>query len=59
MTKYLYELAHKFSKYYKFVPILDEKEKNIKESKLVLLKCIKTVLENGFNILGINAVKNL
>ena len=59
VTNYLHEVAQKFSKYYNMIPILSEDDEIIRNSRLVLLKCTKTVLENGMNVLGIEPIKKL
>ena len=48
-----------FSKYYENVSILKEENEILKNSRIELIKCIKTVLENGMKILGIVPVKKL
>ena len=59
ITNYLHDVAQKFSKYYKMIPILSENDEIIRTSRLALLKCTRTVLENGMNVLGIEPVKKL
>ena len=59
LTNYLHELAQKFSKYYNMVPILNEESEELKNSRLLLLECLKTVLENGMKILGIEPMTKL
>jgi len=59
ITKYLHQLTQKFSKYYESVNFLNENDEEVRKSRLLLLKSIKTVLENGMNILGIEPQKKL
>lgn len=59
ITNYLHEVAQKFSKYYKMIPILSENDEVIRNSRLVLLNCTKTVLENGMNVLGMEPIQRL
>lgn len=59
ITNYLHELSMLFSKYYENVSILKEEDEILKNSRIELIKCIKTVLENGMKILGIVPVKKL
>ncbi len=59
LTNYLHELAQKFSKYYNMIPIIKEKEEDLKSSRIKLLESIKIVLENGMKVLGIEPVKKL
>ncbi len=59
ITNYLYNLTQLFSKYYEMIPILKEKDIVIRNARLLLLECIKIVLENGMDILGIEKIKQL
>lgn len=59
ITNYLYNLAQLFSKYYDMIPILKEENIDIRNARILLLECIKIVLENGMNILGIEKIKQL
>ena len=59
ITNYLRNVAQKFSKYYENISILSENEEEVLASRLTLLRCTKTVLENGMKTLGINPVKKL
>ena len=59
ITNYLYDVAQKFSRYYKNISVLDEEDELVRQSRLALLNSTKTVLSNGMKILGINPVKKL
>lgn len=59
VTGYLHDVSQKFSKYYKMIPILSENDEMIRNSRLILLKCTRTVLENAMNVLGIKPTKKL
>lgn len=59
ITNYLYDVSQKFSKYYKNISVLNEKDELVRQSRLALLNSTKTVLSNGMKILGINPVKKL
>ncbi|MDD6388814.1 MAG: arginine--tRNA ligase [Bacilli bacterium] len=59
ITNYLYDVAQKFSRYYKNISVLNEKDELVRKSRLALLNSTKTVLSNGMKILGINPVKKL
>ena len=58
ITNYLYDLASKFHKYYAHERIVTN-NKQITAARLVLIKCIKIVLNNGLTILGINAPEKM
>lgn len=53
LIKYLHSLTQKFARYYNEVHIHREENITLKNSRIRLIICIKTVLENGMNILGI------
>lgn len=59
LTKYIFSLTQDFSKFYESVNISGEEDPVLKSSRLKLLKCIKIVLENGLNILGIEPVEKM
>jgi arginyl-tRNA synthetase len=54
IANYLYELAKVFNEFYHSCPILREKEE-LKNARLLLVSCVRQVLENGLNLLGIEA----
>lgn len=58
LAHYLYKLADKSNSYYEKFPILKE-DKNVRESRLILIECIKIVLENGLGLLGIPVIKKM
>jgi len=58
IANYLYELAKSFNEFYHQCNILKEIE-NIRDARLVLILCIKQVLENGLDLLGIDAPERM
>ena len=58
LCKYLFELAQIFNDYYHKHSIL-KVEQDIQEARLILLECVRQVLENGFGILGIQIVEKM
>jgi arginyl-tRNA synthetase len=54
ITRYLLDLCQQFNSYYHDVPVL-KAEEEAKNARLYLLNCIKIVLENGLNVLGIES----
>lgn len=57
-----YEPAHLtqlFSKFYEQVNILYEEDPVLKSSRVRLVSCVKTVLENGLKILGIDSIEHM
>ena len=59
LTKYIFNLAQDFSKFYEEVNIKDEKDEVLKSSRLRLLKAVERVLENSLKILGIKSVDEM
>jgi arginyl-tRNA synthetase len=53
ITNYVLEIAHIFNKFYTTCPVLVE-NKNIKNTRLLLIKSFLTTLENALSLLGIN-----
>ncbi len=58
IATYLFELSQGFSAFYNSCPVL-KSEDNLKEARLVLIECVKRVLENGLNLLGIDALESM
>ncbi len=58
IANYTYELAHKFNEFYHMHNILKEK-KEIRNARLLLVSCIKQVLQNGLNLLGIDVMEKM
>ncbi len=54
IAHYLIELAQQFNEFYHCCPILKEK-KELRDARLLLISCVKQVLKNGLNLLGIEA----
>ncbi len=59
LTKYVFNLTQKFSKFYEDVNVSNEKDEVLKSSRLRLISCIKTVLTNALYILGITTVEKM
>lgn len=58
LAKYLFELIQLFNDYYQEVNIL-KSEKNKRASRLELIKSIAQVINNGFNILGLDSLEEM
>jgi len=58
ISTYTYELAKKFNEYYHNYNILKEKE-DIKKSRLLLISCVRQVLQNGLGLLGIDIIERM
>lgn len=59
LTKYIFEVAGLFSKFYEQVNISNETDAVLKSSRIKLLKCISIVLTNALSVLGIKTVDKL
>ncbi len=58
IANYLYNLSSKFALFYSICPVLKAKEE-IKQARLLLILCIKRVLENGLSLLGIEILEKM
>ena len=59
LTNYLFDLASQFHKYYATCRIIDNENKQLTQSRIFLIKSVKTILFNGLNILGISCPKRM
>ena len=57
-ANYLYSLAQSLSEFYHNCHVLQERE-DLKKARLLLIYCVKQVLENGLNLLGIDALERM
>jgi len=57
LANYLYQLSS-FSKFYKYCPVLPSEEK-VKCRRLLLVDATRQVLNNGLNLLGIEAPERM
>ena len=58
LTEYLFKLANKLNTFYEKLPIL-KAEKNIRESRLALIKAASLVLKSGLGLLGIKTPERM
>ncbi|MDP3741283.1 MAG: arginine--tRNA ligase [bacterium] len=59
LATYLYELAETANNFYHEFPVTQEKDEEIKKSRLALVKATTTVLQNGLYLLGITAPEEM
>ena len=59
LTKYIFNLAGLFSKFYEQVNISNEQDQVLKSSRIKLLMSITRVITNGLKVLGIDTVDQL
>lgn len=58
IANYLFTLSQKFSEFYHSCPVL-QAEEELKKARLLLVSCVKQVLKNGLNLLGIDALEKM
>ncbi|MDO8511553.1 MAG: arginine--tRNA ligase [Nanoarchaeota archaeon] len=58
LAHYLIALAQAFNEFYHKCPVLSE-DKNLTKARLLLVDCVRQVLENGLNMLGIQAPEEM
>ena len=58
IANYAYELAKQFNEFYHIHNILKEK-KEIKNSRLILVNCVRQTLGNSLNLLGIGVLDKM
>ena len=54
IIRYLLDLAKSFSEFYENCPVIQE-DKNLLKARLLVVDCVRQVLKNGLNLLGIEA----
>ena len=59
ITRYLLDLSQLFNEFYHQIPILKVDDDDVKESRLLLAYCTKSVLKNGLKLLGIDAPQQM
>ena len=58
IARYLLDLSQAFNEFYHIHQILKEKEE-LRNARILLINCIKQVLKNGLNLLGIEAPERM
>lgn len=58
LAQYLIRLSQVFNEFYHKCPVISQ-DKNIMKSRLLLVDCVRQVLENGLNLLGIEAPEEM
>ncbi len=58
VARYALELAQAFNEFYHECPVL-KAEKKVMESRLALIFCVKQVLKNALDLLGIKAPEEM
>ena len=56
---YLQDIASEFHSYYNKIKIVDQEDVNMASARLYMALCIQVVIENGLNLLGINAPRKM
>ncbi|MBI2147928.1 arginine--tRNA ligase [Candidatus Woesearchaeota archaeon] len=58
LARYLLDLAQAFNEFYHACPILTEEQK-LRDARLLLIDCVRVVLDRGLNLLGIQAPEEM
>lgn len=58
IASYVYNLSSQFSLFYNACPVL-KAEEEVKKARLVLIECVKRVIENGLGLLGIEVLEKM
>jgi len=59
LPAYGHELASVFNQFYVKVPVLKEKDPKVRDARLTLVKCARTVLKNVLDCLGMGAPEEM
>lgn len=59
VCSYLFELAKLFSSFYEQVPVVSEKDSDLRAFRLSLVKSVSQVLKNGMELLGMDVVEKM
>ena len=58
LARYLLDLAQSFNNFYHTYPVLKADEE-LKKARLLLISCVKQVIKNGLNLLGIDVLERM
>ena len=59
LANYLFDLSSLFHKYYAKNRVINNEDEELSKNRLVLIKAISIVINNGLEILGINCPDNM
>ena len=59
IADYTNTLAEKFNRYYKFIPVIKAKPRELKEARLALVEATSIVIQNSLGLLGIVAPERM
>jgi arginyl-tRNA synthetase len=59
ITSYLFETASLFNQFYRDCPVLPEKDKKTRTERIILVSSFKIVIQNGLQLLGIDAPEEM
>ncbi|MEK9183973.1 MAG: arginine--tRNA ligase, partial [Patescibacteria group bacterium] len=59
IATYLEELAQIFNSFYNNVSIIETKDKNLRQSRLILIKSVAQVIKNGLELLNIKVAERI
>ena len=59
LAQYLLDLANDFNSFYHECPVLSEKNEEIKNARIILVKAVNCVMEKGLDLLGIQNIEQM
>ena len=59
IPQYTIDLADSFHRFYENCRVIGEEDKELSEARLFLIKAVKIVFENSFNLMGISSPKKM
>jgi arginyl-tRNA synthetase len=59
IASYLFDTASRFNQFYRDCPVLPEKNNELRKARLALVDATRIVLQNGLNLIGIVAPKEM
>lgn len=59
VANYLVKLCQSFNSFYQDVPVLNAKDEKTKKARLLLVSCVKQVIANGLDLLGIEYIERM
>ncbi len=58
ITRYLLDLCQSFNNFYHCFPVIQD-DKKLEKARLLLVDCVRSVVENGLDLLGIEAPRTM
>ncbi len=59
VANYVYELARKFNEFYQACVVIDKKNRDLSEARMLLVDCVRIIIEKSLFLLGIGAPRKM